>query len=131
MSEPIRVVLFEDNKVFREALELLLELRPEVEVVASEADGLRAVSVCRELMPDVALVDYRLPGPDGVEVTAALRRDCPDVAVVCLTASVSRREAEALRAAGALECVMKDESLDEIVAAIRRAARLSAPARMD
>ena len=118
----IRVVLVEDNDVFREALELLLGLRGNVEVVASLADGREAAAVCERLAPDVVVVDYRLPGLDGVQVTSAVRRACPDTAVVCLTAEVSEREAEALREAGVLECVTKDGSLDGIVGAIQRAA---------
>ena len=67
-------------------------------------------------------MDYRLPGADGVEVTAAVRRECPDVAVVCLTASANLPELEALEQAGAAACLSKDEELDEIVSAIRAAA---------
>ena len=118
----VRVALVEDNKVFREALELLLGLRPDLEVVASVEDGYAVVELCREHDPDVVVMDYRLPGMDGVEATAALRRACPDVAVVCLTASANARELEALREAGAVACLTKDQELDEIVVAIREAA---------
>lgn len=118
----VRLVLVEDNDVFREALELLLGLRPEVEVVGSVADGERAVEACARLAPDVVLMDYRLPGLDGVQATRALRAAVPDVAVICLTAQASPRELEALRDAGAVDCLTKDEHLDEIVAAILRAA---------
>ena len=62
MSEPIRVVLVEDNKVFREALELLLGLRSDIEVVASVQDGSDAADVAARVKPDVVLMDYRLPG---------------------------------------------------------------------
>ena len=89
----------------------------------SAPDGVDAVGLCRQTSPDVLVVDYRLPGPDGVEVTRAVRESCPDVIVLCLTAGVNAREEEALRDAGAVGCVMKSESLDEIVAAIKRAAR--------
>ncbi len=121
MADPIRIVLVEDNDVFREALELLLGLRSDVEVVASACDGTEAVPKCRELKPDVILMDYRLPGLDGVQATAAVRDACPNVAVVCLTASASMRETDALYEAGAVACLTKDQELDEIVAAIRRA----------
>ena len=122
MPETIRVLLIEDNDVFREALELLLGLQPGIEVIASLADGSEAVGVCARLKPDVAVVDYRLPGLDGVQVTSAIRYACPDVAVVCLSASANEREREALEAAGASGHVTKDAPLDEIVAAIRAAA---------
>jgi len=64
----------------------------------------------------------RLPGVDGVQATIALREACPEVAVVCLTASANLREMEALKQAGAVACLTKDRELDEIVAAIRAAA---------
>ncbi len=118
----MRIILVEDNQVFREALELLLGLRSDVVVVASIGDGHEVVPACREHNPDVVLMDYRLPGMDGVEATAAVREACPDVAVVCLTASANLREMDALREAGAVYCLTKDQELDEIVKAIHAAA---------
>jgi DNA-binding NarL/FixJ family response regulator len=120
-AHPIRVLLVEDNEVFRQALELLLELQEGLQVVGSVAEGTRAVAACNALDPDVVVMDFRMPGMDGVETTLALQRECPSVAVVCLTASASRRELDALRAAGAVACLRKDQELDEIVAAIRDA----------
>ena len=119
--QPIRVLLVEDNDVFRQALELLLELQDGLEVVGAVSEGSAAVGACRRLNPHVAVMDFRLPGMDGVETTLALTRECPEVAVVCLTASASPRELDALIAAGAVDCLRKDQELDEIVAAIRSA----------
>ena len=112
----------EDNRVFREALELLLGLRPEIEVVAAVENGNDVIELCRKHKPDVVVMDYRLPGLDGVQATAALGEECPEVAVVCLTASANLREMEALKEAGAVACLTKDQELDDIVAAIRAAA---------
>jgi DNA-binding NarL/FixJ family response regulator len=123
---PIRILLVEDNAVFREALELLLGLRPELVIVASVGDGSEAVPACRAYAPDVVLMDYRLPGLDGVQATAAVREACPNVAVVCLTASAGRPEIEALLEAGAAECLTKDQELDDIVSALQRAAAATA-----
>ena len=123
VSEMIRVALVEDNDVFREALELLLGLRPDMGVVASVADGADAARVVAEVRPDVVLMDYRLPGLDGVQATRAVLDAYPDTAVVCLTASANPREREALIEAGAVDCLEKDEGLDAIVEAIRRASR--------
>jgi DNA-binding NarL/FixJ family response regulator len=67
-------------------------------------------------------MDYRLPGLDGVQATSAVLEACPGVAVVCLTASANAREVEALFEAGAAACLTKDQELDEIVDAIKRAA---------
>jgi DNA-binding NarL/FixJ family response regulator len=122
LSEQIRIVLVEDNKVFREALELLLELRSDVQVVASVGDGTEAVPACIQYHPDVVLMDIRLPGMDGVQATAAIKRSCPEVAVVCLTATATGAEIDALFAAGAVACLLKDQELEEIVTVIHSAA---------
>jgi DNA-binding NarL/FixJ family response regulator len=126
-GEPIGVVLVEDNDVFRQALELMLEVTPDIRVVAALPDGESALEVCRAIVPDVVVVDYRLPGLDGVETTAALRSACPQSAVVVLTAAVEPGEVQALRAAGAVACLTKDQGLDDIVGAIRDAAGRGAP----
>jgi DNA-binding NarL/FixJ family response regulator len=121
-AAPVRVALVEDNAVFREALELLLGLRPDIDVVGAVEDGTQVVEMCKHLDPDVVIMDFRLPALDGVQATRALRDACPDVAVVCLTASANLREIDALYAAGAVACLTKDEHLDKIVAAILSAA---------
>lgn len=121
MRAPIRIVLVEDNQVFRESLELLLGLRPEIEIVASVDNGSSAPAIVGDLEPDVVVMDYRLPGLNGLEATREILRAAPDVRVVCLTASVSRREVDELYAAGAVACLTKDEALDEIVTTILEA----------
>jgi DNA-binding NarL/FixJ family response regulator len=121
-GKSIGVVLVEDNDVFREALELMLDVTPDVRVVASVSNGESAVEVCPRVQPDVVLVDYRLPGLDGVETTAAIRAACPEASVVVLTASAESEEVAALLDAGAVACLTKDRELDDIVGAIRDAA---------
>ncbi|MEZ5102613.1 MAG: response regulator transcription factor [Thermoleophilia bacterium] len=121
MSDPLRIAIVEDNEVFREALELLLGLERGIEVVCSLGDGAEAVERLPVLAPDVVVVDYRLPGLDGVEATAALRVACPAAAVLALTANADPEAREALLAAGAVDCVGKDRELSEIVGAIRAA----------
>ena len=124
--QPIRVLLVEDHDVFRQALILLLELQDGIEVAGAVSEGNAALSAYREHRPDVVVMDFRLPGMDGVEATLELVSEHPEVAVVCLTASASPRELDALLAAGAVDCLRKDEELDVIVAAIRRAGQAKA-----
>jgi DNA-binding NarL/FixJ family response regulator len=122
---PVRVVLVEDNEVFRDALELLLGMRDDVEIVASVGDGVAAVAAAKEHRPDVMLMDYRMPALDGIQATAQIVEEVPGVAVVALTASADDAEREALVEAGAAACLMKDQELDEIVAAILQAAAVT------
>ena len=123
----IEVLLVEVNDVFRQALELMLGVIRDVDVVASVGDGRAAVAACQELEPDVVLMDYRLPGLDGVEATAAIRSGVPGTAVVVLTAAAEDGEIEALFDAGAVACLTKDSDTNEIVGAIRKAAGRSGP----
>ena len=82
--------------------------------------------MCPQVNPDVVLVDYRLPGLDGVETTAGWRWPAR-AAVVVLTAAAETGEIQALLDAGAVACLTKDRGLDEIVGAIREAAGRGAP----
>ena len=119
---PVRVVLVEDNDVFREALELMLGMREEVDVVASVGDGAAAVEAALQHRPDVVLMDYRMPGLDGVEATRQVLAQLPHLRVVALTASADDAQRQELIAAGAVACLGKDEELEAIVSAIRLAA---------
>jgi DNA-binding NarL/FixJ family response regulator len=122
---PVRILLVEDNEVFRDALELLLGMRADVEIVASVGDGAAAVSAAIEHRPDVVLMDYRMPGMDGIQATTQVVEALPGVAVVALTASADAAEREALVEAGAVGCLTKDQELEEIVAAILDAAAVA------
>ena len=93
-----------------------------IEVVASVGDGSEAVAACDKHEPQVVLMDYRLPMMDGVQTTVAVKAAHPEIAVVCLTASANSREIEALYEAGATACLTKDQELDDIVDAVKRAA---------
>ena len=121
-ARPARVVLVEDNDIFRETLELLLALRTEVTVVGSAASGHEAVELCTRLEPDVVLVDYRMPGMNGAETTRAVLSATPGTSVICLTASVAADEIDELLAAGAVACITKDQAFDMIVRAVCEAA---------
>ena len=113
---PIRVLLVEDNDVYRDSLVYLLGARGELEVVGAEGTGEGAIRRARELDPDVSVVDFRLPDIDGGAVAASLESP-----VVFLSASAGEAEYDAASSAGAA-LVRKDEGLDALVGAIRAAA---------
>lgn len=115
---PIRVLLVEDSDAYRDTLVFLLGSRDDLEVVGAVADGAAAIRACRELRPEVVVLDYRLPDVDG----AAVVEDLPDgSAVVFLSASAGRAEYDAASSAGAA-LVRKDEGIDALVRAVRTAA---------
>lgn len=119
---PVRVILVEDNDIFRETLELLFGLRDEIEVVGSVNTGESATALVGELKPDVVLMDYRMPGLNGAEATRAVLDAHPGTKVVCLSASVTAQEVKEVLAAGAVACVTKDEDFDRLVRTVQEAA---------
>lgn len=115
----LRLLLVEDNDVYRATLELVLEGQDELEVVGAVADGRTAVVEAARLRPDVVVMDFRIPGLDGAQATAAVRAARPGTAVVCLTAEATAADREAVLAAGAASLVEKGRPLEELLEAIR------------
>jgi DNA-binding NarL/FixJ family response regulator len=119
MSEPIRVLIADDQRVVREGLSMVLGLLPDVEIVGAAADGNEAVALAAELHPDVVLMDLRMPRCDGVEATRLLREREPGIKVVILTTYADDRSViDALRA-GARGYLTKDAGGAEIRQALR------------
>ena len=123
MADPIRILLVEDNDVYRSTLEFLLGAQDGLTVVGGVPSGSDAVRACSMLAPDVVLMDFRLPGMDGAAATAAVRSACPAAAVVCLTAEATPADRDAVLAAGATALVEKGQPVDDLVGAIRAAVR--------
>jgi len=114
-EEPIRVLLVEDNEVYRDSLVFLLAARAELDVVEAVADGASAIRAFQEHEPNVVVLDYRLPDIDGAAVAAAISGP-----VVFLSASAGLEEYDAASSAGAA-LVRKDEGIDALVSAVRAA----------
>ena len=119
----IRVLVVDDHAVVRDGLELLLGRFDEVECVGTAADGAEALARTAELGPDVVLMDLSMPVMDGVEATAALVAEQPEVAVVVLTTFADRRHVIDAVDAGAVGYLLKDTGPEQLEAGIRAAAR--------
>jgi DNA-binding NarL/FixJ family response regulator len=117
----VRVLLVEDNEVYRSALELLLGLQPGLEVVGVVGSGDEAASSAETVAADVVLMDYRLPGTDGAAATRAVIASS-GAAVVCLTAEATPEERDDVLRAGAVGLVEKGGPIDALARVIREAA---------
>ena len=120
MSQAIRVVIADDQRVVREGLAMVLGLLDGVEVVGAASDGNEAVALAVDLRPDVVLMDLRMPRCDGIEATRQLRERQPATKVVVLTTYADDESViEAFRA-GARGYLTKDAGGEEIRQALRR-----------
>ncbi len=124
MTDPrVRVLLVDDQALFREALATLLDVRTEVEVVGEAANGDEALRRTAELRPDVVLMDLRMPVLDGIAATRRLRVEQPEARVIALTTFDDDTEVFAALRAGAVGYLLKDVSSERLVEAILAAAR--------
>jgi DNA-binding NarL/FixJ family response regulator len=123
----IRVVVADDHRVVRVGLEQLLATFDDIEAVGFAAGGEEAVALCLELEPDVLLLDLSMPDLDGIEVTGRLRQSVPGTRVVVFTSFSDRERIVRALDAGAIGYLLKDAEPEEILAAIRAAARGESP----
>lgn len=122
MSEAIRILLVDDQRLMREGLRTLLELEPDLCVVGEAGDGQAALDIYAVHAPDVVLMDIRMPGMDGVEATRRLRQRWPDARVMILTTFDDDAYIfDGLRA-GARGYLLKDVSGHDLAEAVRTVA---------
>jgi DNA-binding NarL/FixJ family response regulator len=118
----VRVLLVDDQILMRSGLRKLLEIEDGIEIVADVGSGPDALAVVPSCRPDVALVDARMPGMDGIELITELTRSHPAVASIVLTTFDEDEYLFGALKAGARGFLLKDASPEDLVAAIRRAA---------
>ena len=122
MSDPIRVLVADDQGIVREGLMTLLEAADGIQPVASAADGAETIRLAARHRPDVILMDLRMPNLDGVEATRQVRAAQPDTEIVVLTTHADEGSIlDALRA-GARGYLTKDAGIQEIARAVHAAA---------
>ncbi len=118
-DEPIRVILADDQELFRRGLTMLLSQEPDIEVVAEAGDGIAATDLATSMAPDVVLLDVRMPRRSGIEACRAIKEANPSAKVIMLT--VSDEEADLYEAVkgGAAGYLLKDSSIEEVAQGIR------------
>ena len=119
----IRLLLVDDQSLFREALRTLLSLQPDFEIVAEAADGEQAVAVAAKHKPDVALMDLRMPVMNGVEATRRIASSGSSTRVIVLTTFDEDAEVFAALRAGAVGYLLKASSAEKLYGAVRAAAQ--------
>ena len=120
---PIRVLLADPHALFRRGVRMVLDEQADIEVVAECSDGNDAVERITELVPDLALIDVRLPGITGIEATRRARSVVPNVKIAILTVSEDDEDLFAAVRAGATGYLLKEVSIEELPAAVRSIVR--------
>ncbi|MFO7253647.1 MAG: response regulator transcription factor, partial [Actinomycetes bacterium] len=118
-GEPIRVLIVDDHALIRRSLELALTAEPDIEVVGEASDGEEAVELAGRLMPDVVLMDVRMPRRTGIEATRGIKEAVPSARIIMLTVSDEEEDLFDAIKAGATGYLLKDVQIDEVPDAVR------------
>mgnify|MGYP001318788719 CR=1 FL=1 len=119
---PISTILADDHAIFRQGVAALLQAEPNVSVLAQASNGAEALSLIRSLRPNVAILDVSMPECTGIEVTHRVEAEGLDTRVVLLTMHDDPSAALQAREAGAAGYVLKDNSFEDLVLAVRTVA---------
>jgi DNA-binding NarL/FixJ family response regulator len=118
-SDPIRALIVDDHALFRRGLEMVLAEEEDIELVGEASDGAEAVDKAGEALPDVVLMDIRMPRSSGIQACRAMKEVAPSAKIVMLTISDEEEDLfEAIRA-GASGYLLKDIPLDEVADVVR------------
>jgi DNA-binding NarL/FixJ family response regulator len=122
-----RLLLADDHDLVREGIRAVLEGEPDLLVVGEAANGRQAVELCKELRPDLVLMDVRMPEMDGLAATRAIKEDLPQTSVVMVTMHESPDYLLEAIKAGAAGYILKDAAGERLVEAVRRTLEGDAP----
>jgi NarL family two-component system response regulator LiaR len=121
--EKIHILIADDHEIVREGLETILAAQPDMVVVGTAADGVAAVSLARQLQPNVILMDLAMPRQDGVAAIAAITQDNPGARILVLTSFADDERVFPAIKAGALGYLLKDTPRAQLLQAIRDVAQ--------
>jgi len=119
MNDKIRILVAEDHLVARVGVSTIVNMQPDMTVVAEASNGHQAVELFRKHRPDVTLLDMRMPGMGGVEAATAIRAEFPNARMIALTTYGGDEDIRRALAAGVLAYLTKDVLHDELLKAIR------------
>jgi DNA-binding NarL/FixJ family response regulator len=117
----IRILIVDDHAIFRQVVRNILKPYPNIEVVGEASDGDEAVVSVGQLKPDVVLMDVNMQKMDGVTAARLIKVQYPEVAILGLSAKAKHYDIYAMQKAGAFEVLSKEQSVQELYAAIQRA----------
>ncbi len=118
-DDRIRIVIADDHELFRRGLRMVLEDEEDIEVVGEAGDGEEAVEMVSDTVPDVVVMDVRMPGLSGIEATASIKEELPHTKILMLTISDEEDDLYEAIKAGANGYLLKEISIDEIGSAVR------------
>jgi DNA-binding NarL/FixJ family response regulator len=116
---PIRVLIVDDHPLMRYGLRTLLASQPDMTCAGEAEDGARALALCRELHPDVVLMDMVMPRVDGPTAIAAIHREMPEIRIIALTTFADVGPAQQALLAGAASYLLKNLPAEEVAGAVR------------
>jgi DNA-binding NarL/FixJ family response regulator len=117
--EPIRVLVVDDQELFRRGITMLLEAEPGIEVVGEAGDGIEGTALAESTAPDVVLLDVRMPRRSGIEACLEISQRVPSAKILMLTVSDDEADLYEAVKSGASGYLLKDSSIDEVAQAVR------------
>ena len=121
--KPLRILIADDDGDIRELLETLIEREPDMELAGVATDGAEAMTLADEVEPDVVVLDWAMPGATGDAAAAALTAKYPDLRIVAISAMAGQEASYVMQTAGAVAFVQKPFTKEQMLEAIRSAAR--------
>jgi two-component system response regulator DegU len=119
MPDKIRILIADDHPTFRDGLKRILEDEEDFECVGTASDGIEAVALTKKLTPDIILIDINMPRLRGAEAAREIRKCCPDVAIIMLSAFDYEAYIVASLQSGARGYLLKSTSLEKLTSSIR------------
>jgi DNA-binding NarL/FixJ family response regulator len=118
---PARLLIVDDHDLVRESTRFMLELEADFEVVGEAVNGRHALELCRQLRPDLVLMDVRMPEMDGLTATLAIKEEMPAISVLMVSAYESKDYRRKAASAGAAGYILKDTDIRQLHEAVRKA----------